>query len=309
MRYIIGFLSLLLTSLAYAIGPIEIVVSAAPGGPLDVVSRAVATYFVKEGVKDTIVISKPGGDAIIAVQYALDRKNDIILGANAGPFVFNPIIKKKLPYNANKDFDFVVPMVMVPSSLIVSNQSKIQNFTDFINEAKKRPLNCGVNNQGTAMALALLLNKLGIDNNVAIIMYKGTSPTKLAMLSGELDCAMDPVSSYAQEHNLQKVNIIGVSGDQPYEEVKAVPLISKYVPGYHYVSWFGMALPKTMSAESREYYKVLLNRIGTDLEYNKTISASGMVVVKPSTDPAKWLENEQQKWEDVRRRFNIEKID
>lgn len=296
---------LAIASVAYANGPTEIVVSAPPGGPLDIVSRAVSAYFVREGVKDAVVLNKPGGDGLIA----LERKNDSIVAASPGPFVFNPIIKKKIPYDVNKDFELVVPLVIVPSSLIVSTQSKIQNVNEFVAEAKKRPLNCGVNNQGTAMALKLFLTKLNIEKNVEIIMYKGTAPTKLAVLSGELDCAMDPVSSYSQEHNLQKVNIIGVGGDQPYDAVKSVPLLSKYVPGYHYVSWFGMALPRTMSEKRRNYYKTLLNRISADLEYNQTIAASGMLVVHPTAESDKWITREQQKWNAVRKSFNIDKID
>jgi tripartite-type tricarboxylate transporter receptor subunit TctC len=301
--------ALLLTStIAHANTPTEVVVLFPPGGVNDVVGRAVTESFKKNNI-NTITVNKPGADGIIGIDYTLKNKTDSLVVANAGSLVFNRITKKSLPYDVDRDFNLVVPVAMVPSSIVVSMKSGITNMDQFIRAAQTRQLNCGLTNQGTTLAFKAALKKLNIEKNVAVIPYKGTSQVTVDLLSGQLDCIMEPISSFVQHHTAVKAIIIANTSDRAYEQMPQIPLLSKWIPGFKFESWFGLALPKTMKADKQKIYTEVLNKLSADVDYVSTINNAGMMVVRPSADPVKWYRDEYNKWEAVRQSLNIEKID
>lgn len=309
MKKLLLSVLMLLSSAVHANTPVEVVVMFPPGGVNDTVGRAVAEYLKANNIPEAIVINKPGGDGVIGIDYALKSKGDAMVVANAGAFVFNRIVKKSLPYDVDRDFNLVVPIATVPSSIVVSVKSGINNMDEFIKAAQTRPLNCGLTNQGTTLAFRAMLKRLNIEKNVAIVPYKGTSQVSVDLLSGQIDCIMEPISSFVQAHNTGKALIIANTSDRPYEAVKEVPLLSRWVPGFKFESWFGIALPQAMPAERRQLYTRLLNQISNNAEYARMITGAGMTVAKPSADPVKWYRDEYNKWEAVRQNLGIEKVD
>ena len=309
MKKLLLSVLMLLSATVYANTTTEVVVMFPPGGVNDVVGRAVAEYLKANNIPEVIVVNRPGGDGIIGIEYALKNKNDTMVVANAGAFVFNRIVKKSLPYNVDRDFNLVVPVATVPSSIVMSTKSGITNMDEFIRAAQTRPLNCGLTNQGTTLAFRAILKRLNIEKNVAIIPYKGTSQVFVDLLGGQIDCIMEPISSFVQAHNTGKAVIIANTSDRPYEAVKEVPLLSRWVPGFKFESWFGIALPQNMPAERKKLYTSLLNQISSNFEFNRAIVGAGMTVAKPSADPVKWYKDEYNKWEAVRHNLGLAKID
>ena len=300
-------MSLLLFSLcnaSYANKETEVVVLFTPGGVNDVVGRSVAEYLTKNKL-ESIVVNKPGGDGIIGIQYAQSRPNSMFV-ANAGSTVFNRVLKQKLPYDMEKDFSLVVPIASVPSSLIVNAQSKIKNMDEFIAVAKTKNLNCGTSNKGTEMALRTLLVNLDLPN-VAVVPYKSTSQIMVDLLGGQIDCTMEPISSFVQHHESGKVIVIGNASDKVYTKLKDVPFLSKWVPNFKFESWFGIAVPNTVEQSRREQYIKLLSSIDKDPDFVKSITDAGMQVNTPSKNPADWYGREYIKWEATRHRLNISK--
>lgn len=308
MKKLLFSLLISLSTLVHA-NNTEVVVLFPPGGVNDIVGRAVADYFKANRISDAIVVNKPGGDGVIGIDYVSKSKNDAMFVGNAGALVFNRIVKKSVPYDIERDFNLVVPVATVPSSIVVSTKSGITNMDEFIKAAQTRPLNCGLTNQGTTLAFRSLLKRLNIEKNVAIIPYKGTSQVSVDLLGGQIDCIMEPISSFVQAHNTGKAIIIANASDRVYEPVKQVPLLSRWVPGFKFESWFGIAIPQSMSADKKQLYIGLLNRVNDDPEYIRTITGAGMTVAKPSADPVRWYRDEYNKWEAVRQNLGIEKVD
>jgi tripartite-type tricarboxylate transporter receptor subunit TctC len=287
----------------------EIVIAFPPGGVNDVVGRAASEYLKSSGAGESVVVNRPGGDGIIALNYALSSKNDTLTVASAGPFLFNGIVKKSWPVDVNKEFNLVVPLAVVPSGIIMSQKSGVTSLEQFIAVAKTRSLTCGITNQGTNMGLRTLLSKLKLEQNIVIVPYKGTAPAKLDLLGNHIDCLFEPISSFVQEHNANKLTVIAHGGYKTYDNLPQVALLSVTVKDFNYVNWFGIAMPKTMSAEKQQMYSKLLNAAPANLEFTRAINNAGMIVVKPSGDPSSWLNNERNKWDNNRKMLGIEKVD
>lgn len=296
-----------LNSFSYVQASTEIVVLTPPGGVNDIVGRSVTEYLRTQGV-DAVVVYKPGGDGAVGANYTLNSKNDALVIANAGTFIFNHISKKKLSYSPD-DFELIAPMATVPASLVVSNKIGAKSIEEFVQIARTRPLNCGVANQGTMLALRMFFSHLQIDRDIQIISYKGTSQIISDLIGGQIDCTLDPVSSYVKLHEGGKLTIIGVAEDRPNEQIKNFPMMSRYMPGFKYQSWFGVAVPIGMPREKQIYYLGLLSRITEDPEFNRAITTGGMLVSRIGIDSRKWYREEYSRWENARKNLKIEKTD
>ena len=151
----------LASPLALAQEPIRLIVPYAPGGPLDITSRALAER-VRDSLGVVIIDNKAGAGGNIgadAIARATPDGMTIGLAATATHAV-NPWLYAKMPYDAGKDFAGITQMVRVPNVLVMNaaraEQLKIHSVADLIAYAKANPgkLNYGSGGNGSAGHLA-----------------------------------------------------------------------------------------------------------------------------------------------------------
>ena len=89
--------------------PIKFIVVYPPGGASDVTARLIATKLSESIGQSVNVENKPGANGIIATEFVAKSPPDgyTLLMANLGPNAINPVIYKKLPYDAIKDFSAI----------------------------------------------------------------------------------------------------------------------------------------------------------------------------------------------------------
>ena len=127
----------LASPLALAQEPIRLIVPYAPGGPLDITSRALAER-VRDSLGVVIIDNKAGAGGNIgadAIARATPDGMTIGLAATATHAV-NPWLYAKMPYDAGKDFAGITQMVRVPNVLVMNaaraEQLKIHSVADLI---------------------------------------------------------------------------------------------------------------------------------------------------------------------------------
>ena len=92
----------------------KIVVPFPPGGGTDVISRTLAQEMSKQIGGTVIVENKPGAGTIIGTEYVAKAQPDghtLVMATFA--HVVNPSLRKKLPYDTDKDF---APVALVARS-------------------------------------------------------------------------------------------------------------------------------------------------------------------------------------------------
>ncbi len=188
---------------------ITIVVPFAAGGPIDTGARLIATHLATKLGQPVVVDNKPGGSALIAARAVTNAPADGNTLFMQSVSTLSPVFIKDLQFDVLKEMEPVVPVWSYSNYLFVNTKGDLKTF---VADAKRAP---GKMNYGYATASGLLMmemfkNASGID--VTAIPYKGSAPTSLAMLSGEVQATMDPLGQYKQHVDTGKVRPILFTG-------------------------------------------------------------------------------------------------
>jgi len=180
MKQLIGLLAVLvmLTGVVQA-RTYHMVVPFAPGNNADIVARAVAANYEKITKNKIVVENVPGGDTVVGVAYFKNNKKAILLGT-ATSEVFNPIIKKDLPYTA-QDYEVAAYIGTNIGLWVARDDSDIQGPRDLL--TKMPPL---VGGFVTAFNYNLnsFVKERGI--NSEIVNYRGANQMLVDIVNGNL---------------------------------------------------------------------------------------------------------------------------
>ena len=108
---------------AQALRPIRLIVPYPPGGPLDIVARALADK-VKPVLGMVIVDNRPGAGGNLGADIAAKAAPDgttLVVGAVA-THAINPWLFKNIPYDPIRDFTPITGIAQVPNVLVMNTQ-------------------------------------------------------------------------------------------------------------------------------------------------------------------------------------------
>ena len=230
--------------------PIRLIVPYAPGGPLDVTSRALAER-VRDSLGTVIIENKAGaGGNIGADAIAKAAPDGLTIGlAATATHAVNPWLYSRMPYDAGKDFAAITQMVRVPNVLVINaakaEQLKIHSVADLIAYAKANPgrLNYGSGGNGSAGHLAGEMFKQKADIFALHIPYRGANPAQLALLAGEVDFNFDNLAAAAPNIKAGKLKALAVTTLQESPMLPGVPPMSKSFKGFSIDTWWGLVAP------------------------------------------------------------------
>jgi tripartite-type tricarboxylate transporter receptor subunit TctC len=240
----------LASPLSQAQEPIRLIVPYAPGGPLDITSRALAER-VRDSLGVVIIDNKAGaGGNIGADAIAKAQPDGMTIGlAATATHAVNPWLYAKMPYDAGKDFAGITQMVRVPNVLVMNaakaEQLKIHSVGDLVAYAKSHPgkLNYGSGGNGSAGHLAgeMLKQRAGI--YALHVPYRGANPAQLALLSGEVDFNIDNLAAAAPNIKSGKLVALAVTSLNATPLLPGVQPLSKTYPGFSIDTWWGLVAP------------------------------------------------------------------
>lgn len=288
-------------------GPIRLIVPYAPGGPLDVTSRALAER-VKDSLGVVVIDNKAGaGGNIGADAVAKAAPDGLTIGlAATATHAVNPWLYSRMPYDAGKDFAGITQMVRVPNVLVVNaaraEQLKINTVADLIAYAKAHPakLNYGSGGNGSAGHLAGEMFKQRAGIFALHIPYRGANPAQLALLAGEVDFNIDNLAAAAPNIRSGKLKALAVTSLEPSPMLPGVPALSGTFKGFSIDTWWGLVAP----AGTPKAVIARLNKAFTDaLKAPETKTRFTSLLAEPvPTTPEQFdafMASERAKYKDV----------
>ena len=290
--------------------PIRLIVPYAPGGPLDITSRALAEQ-VKSSLGTVIIDNKPGAGGNLGsdlVAKAAPDGHTIGLAAVA-THAINPWLFAKMPYDAAKDFAPITQMVRVPNVLVMNADAAarlhINTLADLIAYAKKNPgkLNYGSGGNGSAGHLAGEMFKQGAGIFAVHIPYNGASPAQLALLSGQVDFNIDNLASAAPNIKSGKLKALAVTTAQPSPMLPGVPAMAQTIKGFEVDTWWGLVAP---AGTPREVVDKLNAAFTTALKSPEVQQRFALLMAEPvPTTPEQFgqlMDKERARYKDVVKR-------
>lgn len=223
----------LLTAVAAAAKPIEVVVPIAPGGSSDALARVVADELSKRLGEPVVVANKSGAGNTVAARYVLDQPADgrtLLLGTavlSVVPF------QKPVPF----DYKALVPvtgMYNTPSVLFVRASLPASNMREFIEWARSNPAGVSFGSTGVGSTTHIDAEALSAAGNFKMVHvpFTGSSQTFTAMGGDHIDAAFGSPSMIVQAGKKgDKVKALMVGSDKSLPAAPQVPPVDKALLG------------------------------------------------------------------------------
>lgn len=289
---------------------IRFVVVYPPGGASDVTARLLAAKLTDTLGQSVVVENRPGANGIIATDFVAKSAPDgyTLLMANLGPNALNPVVYKKLPYDALKDFAGVTLTTIVPQVVLVNPSLPIKSIPDLIAYAKANPgkVSFGSAGQGASNHLSgELLNALaGI--RMQHIPYKGDAPSLADLISGQIQVALPTTVAGLPFVTSGKLRAIGVTGAKRLDNMPELPTVAETLRGFEAVSWGGVMVPAGTPRPVITRLNADINRILKMPDVADKLKALGAVIVGSSPEEFdSYVKDEIAKWGKVARDNNI----
>ena len=255
--------------------PLRFVVPYPPGGPLDIVARALAER-VKDSLGTVIVENRPGAGGNLGADAVAKSPPDgstVVMGAVA-THAINPWLYAKLPYDPIRDFTPITGVAQVPNVLVmspeVSSRLGIASVADLVAYARKNPgkLNYGSGGNGSAGHLAGEMFKQQAGVFMVHIPYAGGNPAQLALLSGQVDLNFDNLATASANIKAGKLRAIAMTTARRSSAMPDVPTIAETgkavgLGRFDVDTWFGLFGPAKLPADvTQRLNKAFVDALG-----------------------------------------------
>ena len=244
--------------------PIRLIVPYPPGGPLDIVARALVDK-VKDSLGPVVVENRPGAGGNLGMDLVAKAAPDgLTIGMGAvATHAINPWLYAKIPYDPLRDFTPITLVAQVPNVLVMNVDTAkklgIASVADLVAYAKKNPgtLNYGSGGNGSAGHLAGEMFKAQAGVYMVHIPYAGGPPAQLALVSGQVDLNFDNLAAASANIKSGKLKAVAMTTAKRSSAMPEVPTIAETGATYGLATfdintWFGLFGPAGMPAATTQ---------------------------------------------------------
>ena len=226
-------------------GPVKIIVPFPPGGPTDTVGRLLAQKLQDIWGQPVLLDYKPGAGTAIGVDFVAKSAPDgHTIGMVNSSFAVNQTLRKKLPYDTQKDLAGVTQLFNMQLAMVARSDAPYNNLRELMDYARKNPgrLNYGTPGPGstTHLGTELLTREAGFE--MQHIGMKGSAPAHTELLGGRLDLVVDPFLSILPHVQAGKMKVIATLGDKRVAGYD-YPTVAEILPGFSVGALLGFIAP------------------------------------------------------------------
>jgi tripartite-type tricarboxylate transporter receptor subunit TctC len=175
---------------AYPVRPIRMIVPFVAGGGTDLLAR-ILTPRLSEVLGQQIVVDNRGGAGSIVGTQMLSKSppDGYTIAVLDTAFAINPGLAEKLPYDAERDFNFVAIIATSPTVLVTHPGLKVRTLQELIAAAKANPGKIRAASAGIGSSSHLTIEMLNAAAKIKLlhVPYKGAGAAIQDILGGHAD--------------------------------------------------------------------------------------------------------------------------
>ena len=243
--------------------PVRFVVGFTPGGPSDILARALGQKLADLWGQQIVIENRPGAGGNIAAELVAKSAADgytWLLGNNS-ILATNQTLYRGLGYDPVKDFAPVALVAIQPNILVVNPAVAANSVKELIALAKARPgeLNYASSGSGAAAHLAGELFKTMTGVEMVHVPYKGAQPALTDVIAGQAQLMFATSASVIPYVKAGRLRALAVTTARRSATVPELPTVAEAgVPGFEAITWHGVVMPAATSA-------TLVERINRDI--------------------------------------------
>lgn len=275
---------------AYPTRPVRLISPYPPGGPNDLIARAVADRLGEILRQSVIVENRSGAGGTIGTAAAAKAEPDgYTLVIVSGASVIAPFLYQNLPYDLVRDF---APIGMVGSSsfiLLAHHSVPVKNLDELIAFAKKHPGELTYSTPGVGtpghVAGELLNRAAGI--KLTHVPYRGTALAFQDFLTGRVlltfqggdgTAALKPV----QDGQMRAIAATGPRRSPRWPELPT--MIEAGIPDFEVTTWYGFMAPAGTPRPIIDRLSAALKQVTTDAKFGEQLERMGMAPATSTPD-------------------------
>jgi tripartite-type tricarboxylate transporter receptor subunit TctC len=264
---------------------ITVVVPFAPGGGVDVLTRAIGVKLSEKWKQPIVFENKAGaGSTIGTAQVAKAAPDGYTLLATVNQtMVGNRFLYKNLAYDPDKSFEPITMMVKADQLIVANAQLPASTLKEVVELAKKRPgtLNYGSFGNGSQPHLLFSVIKDRENIDITHIPYNGITPNLTALAAGDVQLGSASAGVIAPLVQAGKIKPIAVAGDAHIAQYPKVTTTTEQGFPYAKVSiWYGLFAPAGTPAAIVNQIRDAVKEVLADPQFVEAqVTAKGLNVV------------------------------
>ena len=227
---------------------IKVVVPSPPGGPPDIIIRAVAPKLSAALGQPVIVENRAGAGGMVGTAYVANQPPDGYTWLFTTASHTNiPPFNENVSYDPVRDFTHVTLAAQNFGQVLLINPSvPAKNLQELIALAKKDPgkltyAHAGI---GTASHIPAEVMKSMTGTDILSVPYRGVAEAITDLLGGRVDMFFVGTQLAVQHVQSGKLRALAVTGAKRWKGMPLVPTMQEAgLKDFNIVNWFGLWLP------------------------------------------------------------------
>ena len=307
VRLLFALVLVLSTPLAaqdYPARPIRLVVPFAPGGPADMLARAIAPTMSAALRQPITIENKAGAGGAIGVDTVAKSAADghTIGLSGPGALVSLPFMTT-LPYNVERDIAPIVRVATVSGVIVAGPKTGFKSLAELIAYAKAHPgqVHFGSAGSGTTTHLAGELLNMEAGIKLVHVPYRGAAPALADMLGGHVQLMLPDLPAVLEQIRSGAVTGLALTSPGRSPFVPDLPTTTELgFPQVISYSWYGLIAPAGTSAAIRgRVQAVALEALASPDVLRQIATLGGTPTPGTATEFATLISGEQRKWKRV----------
>ncbi len=213
--------------------PVKMLTNFPPGGPLDILGRALAIPLQASLKQPFVIDNRPGAGGNIGADLVAKSPADgytILLSIDT-TFTINPHLYASMPFEGKA----LKPLMIFSSSglsFTVNPSVPAKTLPEFIALSKKQDFTFSSAGNGAPGHIAMELFANATGAKVTHVPYRGNAPAVLAMLSGEVQAGIVATPGVLPHLQAGKLRTLAVTGTQRSPLLPETPTVAELgLPG------------------------------------------------------------------------------
>ena len=285
--------------------PVRFVIGFTPGGPSDILARAVGQKLSERWKHQVVVENRPGAGGNLAAEVVAKSPADghVWLLGNNSILATNQSLYSRLPYDPVKDFAPVALVAVQPNILVVHPAVPANSLSELIAYLKSNPgkLNYASSGAGAAAHLAgeLFRTMAGVD--IVHVPYKGAQPALTDLIAGHAQLMFATSASVIPYMKAGRLRALAVTTAQRSPSVPELPTVSEAgLPGFEATTWHGVVVPAATPSAIVLRMNQDINAVLKEKDLSERLAGLGAEVVTGTPrDFQDYIAREIPKWSKV----------
>ena len=236
------------TAQTYPAKSIRCVVPYPPGGPTDIIGRAIGQKLSENLGQPVIIDNRSGAAGTIGSEQVARAAADgyTLLWGTPGTHGIAPSLYPRLPYDPLRDFAHITLIALGTNLMVVHPSVPARSVREWLTLARSRPgkLNFGSSGNGATSHMAGEMLKVMAGIDMLHVPFKGAAPAIVALIGGEVDMAILDTPPLLPHIRAGKLRVLATASERRSRVLPEVPTLAESgMPGYHASSWHGLFAP------------------------------------------------------------------